>query len=83
MILNIISWQFGHGNISAAILTLPMFQNEEMNCISHRLSFRSSYILYVYTWKKVKEHPLFQINFHMDLNNDKAVDKTRNIVSSS
>ena len=36
----------------------------------------------IYTWKKVKEHPLFQINFHMDLNNGKAVDKTRNIISS-
>ena len=34
----------------------------------------------IYTWKKVREHPLFQISFHLDWNNSKAIDKTRKII---
>ena len=33
----------------------------------------------IYTWNKVREHPLFQIVFQMDLNNRKDIDKTRKI----
>ena len=36
---------------------------------------------HIYTWNKVREHPLFLIFFHMDSNNRKAIDKTRNIIS--
>ena len=38
--------------------------------------------MHIYTWKKVMEHPLFQTDFHVDLNNGKAVNRTRKIISS-
>ena len=37
--------------------------------------------VHIYTWKKIREHPLFQICFNMDSYNSKTIDKTQNIIS--
>ena len=67
--------------VIACLVAVAGVQNPFKYFLKYELC-RFSVISYIYTWKKVKEHPLFQINFHMDLNNGKAVDKTRNIISS-